>query len=219
VNKSFWIERWSKNEIGFHQSAVNQYLQSHWPRLGVAKGATVFVPLCGKSLDMIWLREQGYLVVGVEVARVAVREFFSEHKLKSQISVEPFFERWEAEGFTVLAGDLLEFSREDLPRIDAVFDRASLIAFPPDMRPRYVEKMRALVPRTATTLLVSLTYPQAEMKGPPFSVDEAEVRRLYSNQKIEKLFDEDVLSRPENARFQERGITQMSEQVYRISHA
>lgn len=210
----FWLERWAKHEIGFHQAEINPYLQRYWPHTAIPRGATVFVPLCGKSLDMRWLCEQSYRVLGVELARDAIKEFFDEQKLEARVSQEGPLERWQADSYTLLCGDFFALTTRDLQDVSAVFDRASLIALPPDMREQYAAKMKAIVPSAASTLLVALTYPQHEMRGPPHSVPEDEVRRLYADRQIEKLADLDVLDQPENARFKQRGVTKATEQVY-----
>jgi thiopurine S-methyltransferase len=216
MDAAFWIERWEKQQTGFHQQKVNPYLNVHWASLNIPAGGAVFVPLCGKSLDMQWLRAQGHTVVGVELSRKAVEEYFSEQQIEPRVTPGERCELWESPGYRLMCGDFFALDANDLKDVQGVFDRASLIAFPPGMRQRYVEKLSAIVPSQAPTLLVSLTYPQHLMSGPPFSVREDEVRRLYAASRIEKLQDQDVLSLAENARFKERGVDQMSEQVYRI---
>jgi thiopurine S-methyltransferase len=216
MDTSFWVERWHKKQIGFHQSEINPYLQAHWARLGVTGGA-VFVPLCGKSRDMQWLQANGHTVIGVEVSQQAVSDFFLEQQIEPRVTQASRFELWEAPGYQLLCGDFFALHAEDLHAVTAVFDRAALIALPIELRQRYVEKLRAVLPEQAATLLIALTYPQQQMNGPPFPVDEAEVRSLYAAYKVDKLQDEDVLVQPENARFKERGVQHLSEQVYRIS--
>ena len=216
MDTSFWIERWQRKQIGFHQPDINPYLQAHWSQLGVTNGS-VFVPLCGKSRDMQWLHSLGHAVIGVEVSRQAVSEFFAELQIEPQVTQASRFELWQAPGYQLLCGDFFALQPEDLQVVNAVFDRAALIALPSELRQRYIEKLRAVLPTRVSTLLVAMTYPQQQMSGPPFAVDEAEVRSLYAPYKVDKLEDVDVLVQPENARFKERGVKSMSEQVYRIS--
>jgi thiopurine S-methyltransferase len=216
MDAAFWIERWARQQIGFHQQHINPYLQAHWASLDVPPGSAVFVPLCGKSLDMQWLRAQGHTVIGVELSRTAVREFFIEQHIEPQVTLDGRFECWETPGYRLLCGDFFALDASDLKDAMGVFDRAALIAFPAELRERYVKHMLALVPMRAPTLLVAMTYPQQQMSGPPFSVGETEVRRLYASCHIEKLQDEDVISLGENARLRERGVDQISEQAYLI---
>lgn len=216
MDPEFWLQRWEKQQTGFHQQSINPYLEAYWRELAVAGGAPVFVPMCGKSRDMQWLRDRGHPVIGVEIARIAVRDFFQELSITPRVMQVGSLERWEAQGYTLWCGDLFELKAAQLAGVTAVFDRASLIALPAQMRPRYASHMADIVPRSAATLLVSLTYPQREMEGPPFCVDEAEVRALHAQYRVDRLADVDVLSHPENQRFLERGLTAMSEQVYRL---
>jgi thiopurine S-methyltransferase len=218
MDTNFWIERWEQEQIGFHQPGVNAWLQKHWRDIGVTAGSVVFVPLCGKSLDMVWLRERGHTIIGIELSRRAVRDFFAGLQLEPRIAAEARFEVWEAPGYRLLCGDYFALQASDLDGVCGVFDRAALNAFPPEMRARYVAKLREVVPPQAYTLLVTMTYPQPQMSGPPFSVSEAEVRQLYGGfYHVDKLQDQDVLALAENVRFRERGMGEMSEQVYRIS--
>ncbi len=179
MKHEFWLERWEQNQIGFHQSEINQYLTSHWAELGLPEGARVFVPLCGKSLDMLWLRQQGYLVLGSELSAKAVEAFFSENDLPVTVAEEPPFTRYATEGVEILAGDFFALTQAELGEVRAVYDRASLIALPPAMRKDYAQQMSSLLPGGAHVLLVTMEYPPETLEGPPFSVTDEEVHSLY----------------------------------------
>lgn len=212
---AFWHERWKQNEIGFHQETFNSHLQEFWPSLGLPAAGRVFVPLCGKSRDLLWLRAQGHSVVGVEVSPIAVSDFFQENRLTTTVTRHESFEAWEADGLTILCGDFFALTPDWFTDVQAVFDRASLIALPPDMRPRYAAHLTGLLPPGARILLVTMEYPAGGMQGPPFSVDESEVRTLYAKHfRVTSLLRQDILT--ENPRFRERGLTALHEHVYRL---
>ncbi|MDE2387962.1 MAG: thiopurine S-methyltransferase, partial [Betaproteobacteria bacterium] len=84
MQKEYWQERWNRNDTGFHQTEINPYLREFWQRLQLSPASTVLVPLCGKSLDMLWLRQQGHAVLGVELSTIAAQAFFTENKLAPQ---------------------------------------------------------------------------------------------------------------------------------------
>lgn len=215
MKPDFWLERWEQNRIGFHQPEVNELLRAHWADLGVAPPVEVFVPLCGKSRDMLWLRERGHSILGVELARIAVRDFFAENHLTPKISAQPPFERWEAQGITLLGGDFFDLTAADVARAGAVYDRASLIALPKEMRGRYVDKLADILPPGIEMLLVTLDYPEGEIEGPPFSVTETEVRALYAERfRVERLAAQEALGA--NTLLQARGLSRLTEQAYRI---
>jgi thiopurine S-methyltransferase len=215
MEQDFWLQRWQKREIGFHQDAINTYLQHYWPQLQLAKDSQVFVPLCGKSLDMCWLREQGFQVLGVELSEVAIKAFFAENNLQPEVIDEGAFKRWQVDGLTILQGDLFQLTAAHLQSCTAVFDRASLIALPIAMREQYAQQIIKLLPHSQI-LMITLDYPQHEMSGPPFSVEKEEVKRLYqSHYSVEALLSIDILS--ESPRFQEKGVTRFMENVYRIT--
>lgn len=216
MDNQFWIDRWSRKEIGFHQRGINGYLQRYWPSLTVPSAASVFVPLCGKSLDMHWLHERGHSVIGVEVAREAVVDFFKEWEVDAQVTQSGRFERWHAGRITLLCGDFFDLTPADLADVRAVFDRAALIALPPSLRQAYAKKMLEVLPPGTEMLLVTADYPQQEMSGPPFAVTDAEVRKLFADCNIQLLDDVDVTELPDNARFRQRGLSRLVERIYRL---
>jgi thiopurine S-methyltransferase len=216
MDRDFWHERWQHNEIGFHQQEINAHLQDHWGQLAVPAGGLVLVPLCGKSRDLLWLRARGHAVLGVEISPIAVRDFFIENVLTPQVTRQGAFERYEADGLVVLCGDFFDLTPELVQAVAGVYDRASLIALPPELRTRYAEHSAAILPAAAGTLLVTMEYPQNEMSGPPFAVREDEVRRLYETRyTVTRLFTKDILA--ENPRFRERGLHALMEKVYRLA--
>jgi len=212
----FWRGRWQRGEIGWHQPQINPHLQEHWHRVHAPAGCRVLVPLCGKTLDMLWLAGQGHRVLGVEISEIAVAAFFDENGLEPRRERSGAFERWAQDEIVILQGDFFALDRAQVADVGAVFDRASLVALPPDMRPRYVEHLRSILPRPLPTLLITLEYDQGVMQGPPFAVYEDEVRALYgSDQSVELIATHDVLA--DSPRFRERGLERLLERVYRIA--
>jgi thiopurine S-methyltransferase len=191
MEPSFWHDRWQTNNIsGFNLPSPNPALMRHWPVLGIPAGARVFVPLCGKSVDLPWLASQGYRVLGAELSPLAVGQFFEELGVTPSVREAGPLKAYEAKGITIFAGDLFELTPALLGPIDAIYDRASMVALPPAMRERYVAQLLALgggVPQ----LLITYTYDTRVMDGPPFSVPSAEIEKHYSGRyKVEQLSSE-----------------------------
>jgi thiopurine S-methyltransferase len=182
MQAEFWHERWSTNQIGFHESVENPLLVAHFAALGIAKPARVFLPLCGKTLDIDWLLARGYHVAGAELSQVAVEALFERLKLPPNIErpsgTTGDITRWSSPGLDIFVGDIFALAAESLGCVDAVYDRAALIALPPDMRVRYAAHLDAIT-QGAPQLLITLDYDQKQMAGPPFAVSDAEVRTLY----------------------------------------
>lgn len=177
MEHDFWHQRWQEGRIGFHQHQVNDWLKRYWPKLQLAPGARVLVPLCGKSLDMLWLREQGHEVLGVELSDIACRDFFLEQGVEvTPIAVDNYHRR-ERDGITLLTADLFELPWEVFRGVGAVYDRAGLVALPPALRRRYAQRLCQRIASGATMLLVTLEF--AGENGPPFAVLENEVRELF----------------------------------------
>lgn len=216
MNKGFWLERWEREEIGFHQDEVNSYLRQYWNELNTANNAEVFVPLCGKSSDMLWLNQQGHRVLGVEFSSLAVQAFFRENNLVPQCTTTGKFERYGVNGINILCGDFFDLHKNDLAKVNAVYDRASLIALPPEMRERYVSHLVGILPPATKILLITFDYPQHEMPGPPFAVSKSEVEALYSGRASVRLLAQlDVL--PQNPRFQIRGLSSLRENIFLLT--
>lgn len=179
MEPSFWHERWQRSEIGFHEGNANANLVQFWSSLSLQPDERVLVPLCGKSLDMLWLAGEGFKVMGIELSEVACAAFFGENGLTPRRFREGAFEVWDADEIRILQGNIFDLQREQVADIRGVYDRAALIALPPEMRARYVRHLAAILPDAARTLLVTIEFDQAKRPGPPFSVGEADVRQLY----------------------------------------
>lgn len=179
MEADFWHARWDAMEIGFHEGTANDLLVRHFPSLDLPEGARIFVPLCGKARDMTWLAAQGFEVVGVELSVKAVGQFFDEMDVAPEIAGHGELTRYSAGSVTIYAGDLFALDATTLSGMDAVYDRASLVAMPASMRDDYARQIRVLTP-DAKRLLITFAYDQSEMDGPPFSIDTAEVERLFA---------------------------------------
>lgn len=213
LDTAFWHQRWRDGRIGFHLDITNPNLSEWYRRLELVAGQRVFVPLCGKSLDLLWLEEQGLEVIGVEISELAVRSFFEENGLEPEVLSVNDHDRWHAGNITLLHADYFDLQPVDLGPVDAVYDRASLIALPPDMRVEYAEKMRELIPVDVPVLLITLDYPCHQMAGPPFPVSGDEVEELYGKHyRIESLASIDLLS--DEPHWREKGIEELTENIY-----
>ena len=213
MDPEFWHARWERDEIGFHKHAYNGHMTAFMHRLGLSPGAHVLVPLCGKSLDLLWLLEQGHAVTGIEINRRAVEAFFAENGLPCERDGPDGMARYRHANLTVWCTDFFDFDWAAIPAIDGVYDRASLVALPGPMRERYARVMLDRLPERAPMLLITLDYPQQEMQGPPFAVDRAEVERLYGGHwRIEEIHAEDCLA--DEPRMQARGLSRLHERVY-----
>lgn len=216
MHEDFWLERWKRNEIGFHQGDINPYLQRHWPALELAAGAQVLVPLCGKSLDMVWLAAQGLRVLGVELVEKAVQDFFAEQQLQPEISERGPFKVYRSGSLEIFCGDIFALGAADVADCQAIFDRAALIAFPPEMRERYAAHLSGILPSGCQGLLVTLDYDQSLKNGPPFAVGEDEVKRLMAaDWSLQVLEVQDVAT---TGKYPQRGLGRLDERVYRLAH-
>ena len=215
MKAEFWEQRWREGQIGFHQDEVTPLLLQYWSELALPVGSKVFVPLAGKTLDMMWLAAQGYRVLGVELSQVAVEQFFVEQGLVPTLHESQYGVHHLVKGIELICGDAFALDADLLSDCAGVFDRAALIALPPELRRRYATELYARLPEGCRGLMITLEYPQHEKEGPPFSVDEDEVRTLYeADWRIERLQRRDILAA--QPVFVAEGVTRLATSVYRL---
>jgi thiopurine S-methyltransferase len=179
LEHSFWHHKWEHNDIGFHQKTANALLVAHLPVLGLADGQRVFVPLCGKTLDIRWLLSQEYRVAGAELSRLAVDQLFAELEcVPTVVEIGPLL-HYSAPSLDIFVGDIFDLTRELLGPVDAVYDRAALVALPPELRDRYTAHLRVITD-TAPQIAIVFEYDQSRADGPPFSISDAEIARHYA---------------------------------------
>jgi len=244
MNADFWRKRWSEGQIGWHRQSVNPQLEKWWPQLEIPAAAPVLMPLAGKSLDVHWLLDQAHSVLAVELSEIAIAEFFAEADLQPGVDQVGQFERSTAHALRFLKGDIFDldahcmqdFRQQQKPKNPptddsqqpwAWYDRAALVALPPETRPRYMQHLAQLLPPLSLGLLLSFEYPQHETDGPPFAVEEVEVRRLCDGLFECELLEREVLLDPQQPpsaeellvkpnRYVEKGLTRAAETIYRL---
>lgn len=180
MEADFWHQRWQKGEIAFHEGQVNRLLAEHLHDLNLPVGSRVFLPLCGKTRDIAWLLEQGFQVVGAELSELAVKELFADLKLKAHVTQNEKYLHYQAAQIDILVGNIFHLTAADIGIVDAIFDRAALVALPEHMRSDYARQLIRLG-KTAPQLMITYEYAQHEMPGPPFAVPSAEVKQHYAS--------------------------------------
>ncbi|PCJ99064.1 MAG: thiopurine S-methyltransferase [Zetaproteobacteria bacterium] len=180
METSFWHQRWKDHNIGFHQDDANHQLVKYFSALCLKEGGRIFVPLCGKTLDIAWLLSKGYRVAGAELSKTAIEQLFTELKIDPSISTVGKLEHYSAENIDIFVGDIFNLSQNILGTINATYDRAALVALPKDMRKRYSTHLMEIT-NNAPQLLLCFEYNQSKMDGPPFSINNAEVNQHYGD--------------------------------------
>ncbi|KEQ18370.1 thiopurine S-methyltransferase [Endozoicomonas numazuensis] len=213
MNNPDWVTRWKEGRIGFHRPEFNESLLKFWPQLDVSQTQSVLVPLCGKSLDMIWLRQQGLEVVGTELVEMAVASFYQEQNLQPEVKDFQTYRHWQADDIHILEGDFFALPENSL-QSPVFYDRAALIAVPSAMRKQYVDQLLRAAPNLQEGLLITVEYDQDLVQGPPFSVEEDEVRTLFSPWfEVIKL---DAHSSFASTSLKEKGVNELVEVVYKL---
>ncbi len=211
-----WLDRWQMSQIGFHQSEVNCYLRRYLNQFNLNPGDRIFLPLCGKSHDIAWLAEQGYEVIGIELASIAIEAFFNEFELQYQQFESDRFILRKSGNIMLLEGDYFDLQAEDIEGCRLVFDRAALIAIDEANRARYCRHLRDITAPGTDMLLVTLDYDQSVMSGPPFAVSQQEVLQHYQpDYQIDFLEQQDVVD--EQPHWREKGLSVLLETACRLS--
>ena len=189
MDSEFWQQRWQEGRIGFHKSDVNPELIKYFSNIALPVGSQVLVPLCGKSIDMVWLACTGYDVVGIELVESAVQAFFAEQNITPTITeltsaadrstLKRYQGQLAGQTITLWAADIFALSAIDIDAINAIYDRAALIALPANMRADYSRHIVKLS-NNAPQLLITLNYDQSKKDGPPFSINHEQLLQYYS---------------------------------------
>jgi thiopurine S-methyltransferase len=192
MDAHFWHQRWEENNTFWHQNEANPRLTANLSRLSIAKGGRIFLPLCGKTLDIPWLLSRGYRVVGAELSKIAIEQLFAGLGVKPKISGLGKLDLYSAENLDIYIGDFFDLSLKSLGAVDAIYDRAALVALPSTMRERYSAHLMDITGK-AQQLLICWEYDQSLMEGPPFSIGGDEVKRHYGkNYNITLIESKDV---------------------------
>ncbi len=146
MDRKFWVDRWKRNQIGFHQVNYNVWLTKYWGDLELPASSPVFVPMCGKSLDMRWLEQQGHLVRGIDLAGIALEAYFDEGNETFERTAQGAIARYEGSKSVLFCGDFFELSAEHLNGVEGTFDRGALVALPQGRRVSYVDHMLRVLP-------------------------------------------------------------------------
>lgn len=194
---------------------VTPLLTKYWPSLELPIGSRVLVPLCGKSLDMVWLAAQGYQVLGVELAPVAVEQFFEEQGLKPEQHDSAIGRHYVAGQIEIICGDIFDLAPPTLASCGAAYDRGALVALPPAMRIRYVNHVYRQLEPAYRGMLLTLEYDQSAMEGPPFSVPGMEVQSLFSEHTRASVLDRmDIIDK--EPKFAQRGLKSLDSVAWRL---
>lgn len=217
-NIQHWLDAWKNGRTGFHLSEVNQFLKQFMPPAPHNNiRPHVLVPLCGKSLDIIWLASQGYNVIGIEASQIAVETFFEENELKPEITPLGEHTLFTSKNITVILGDFFTLNPKDVPACNTYYDRAALIALPESLRKPYAEQVQRLLTPGASGLLISMVYEHKKGTGPPFSLTRFDLKKLFLNANIKTLLIEPVIKMPNS--LLNAGIHHATEYIHLIDLA
>lgn len=182
-----WQELWDTGNILWHMNDVNKDLLKYADRLfDKQTNLRVFVPMCGKSVDMKWLALQGHTVIGVELIESSIWEFFEEQNLEYTVStVEPqqikVYKAKEME-ISIFCCDILIINKDAIGAVDAIWDRGGLIAINKSDRERYAQVMLSVMSPRCRYLLETLEYDPLLYGGPPHHTTQEIVRKLFGAQ-------------------------------------
>jgi thiopurine S-methyltransferase len=178
MDAHFWHNKWQNNQIAFHRSSPNPLLVAHFDALSLTKDSVIFIPLCGKTLDIAWLLSKGYRIVGAELVESAIEQLFTELAMTPKIAVIGEIKHYSAQNIDIYVGDIFAVTQTLLGPIDAIYDRAALVALPNEIRRQYTAHLMKIT-QQAPQLLIAYHYDQQLVQGPPFSISAQEVHHHY----------------------------------------
>lgn len=187
MDSDFWINKWQNGDTRFHQSQFHSLLVKCGDKI---KTGTILVPLCGKSLDMLYLASKGHSVIGVELSPIACRDFFAEAQIEYTTTSIEHFTVFKSDRITLWCGDFFKLPQDVWDKVTGLYDRAALIALPENVRRAYAAEITKRSSKQLEILLIAIEYLKDSLQGPPFSVDEYELNEIYTSFNIQKLFFE-----------------------------
>lgn len=216
--KQFWLDLWYEGRTSFHKDIVNADLKTYYSSLELPAAATVLVPLCGKSLDMLWLVEQGAHVIGIELSELAVLQFASENHLNMTKKACGAAINYSTGSISIWVADIFTFPAAFIDQVDAIYDRAALIALPPKLRTIYVQSCLQWLKKDGKIFLKTMSYDQMQMEGPPFSVTDSEVQMLYRGCHTPQCINETTRQINEDDPLYARGLRGSTDHIWLIQH-
>lgn len=209
MQPDFWHSKWEKREIAFHEGSPNKLLTKHFDSMQLDPKSRIFVPLCGKTRDIGWFLERGHRVAGAELNESAVKELFEELDVTPKVTARGPLKHYSADELEVFVGNVFDLSSEYLGAVDAVYDRAAMVALPQDMRARYAAHLVRLT-HSAPQFVITFSYDQSKMSGPPFSVPHDELEGNYTEHyRLEILESREIEGGL-------KGVVQATETVHRL---
>jgi len=170
-----WNQRWVDKRTGWHRGEVNPTLEKYFPS---SEKPTCFFPLCGKTLDMIWVAQKGCQVRGAEFSQLAIDQFFEENKIANK-EENAFIQSTESSfDIALKQGDFFEYP--DNQKFELIFDRGSMVAVNPKDREKYAQKIKTLLKSDGKVLLSAISRDEEHLKnGPPFHLTVDDVKNAY----------------------------------------
>lgn len=214
---NFWEARWLNGQTGWHNKTVNEHLQRHQSVLMTVDNPTVLVPLCGKSLDLAWLKSLGSTVIGVDLVRKPLEDFFTEQGIIPTIEKYNGIEAFKVHRQTLLHANIFDVNSETIGLVDAIYDRAALVALPPEQREAYAEHCWSLLKPGGSILLLTYDAPVAEDKGPPFPVRRGVIEQLFTKATECIQIDEIILTKENSERLRKRDLEWSRSDIWKIT--
>jgi thiopurine S-methyltransferase len=214
--KQFWLELWQQGRTAFHKDFVNPDLERYWSSFNLSPPATVLLPLCGKSQDILWLAEQGFQVIGIELSELALLQFAEENNLSMSKKTHGEAINYSTPEISIWIADIFSLNIDSIPPVDAIYDRAALIALPKKLRPDYVRRCLQWLKPDGKIFLKTMSYDEVQLCGPPYSVTASEVKVLYKERETLICLSERRTEVDAVDPLYERGLQLRSDYIWQI---
>ncbi len=213
--KTFWVERWKNKDTGFHLCDIHPDLQAYFGRLSLKESDTVFIPLCGKTLDIHFFLQAKCKIIAVEMVELAVQQLFENLQINPQVSAWKHGKCYQSKNLTVYVGNVFDLSDEQLNSVNIVYDRAAFIALPYNLHAPYSRLIKEIA-NPDKQMLITVEFDASKLQGPPFLLLPDNIKQYYGNQyQIELLHQEETINNEPN--FQEKGLTSLMRKTYLLS--
>lgn len=202
----YWQQRYDTGDTYWMHTEAAAMLVKYYSRLNPeGQARKMLIPLCGKTLDLEWLSNQGVpLVVGVDCLLSVLKEVCARSNrtwTTKSVSGEggsdfTLLERSDGK-MKLFSGDILQFSPEVEGTFDAMWERGSLIILPPKDVKKYVKLLKRLLIPGGRILLESIEFDKDAidpsttdfMPFPPFPYFLKDIKSLFEAERSVEFFE------------------------------
>lgn len=177
-----WKECWNTPNVEFHNPQLNELFVKYHQRMLTRPGMRIFVPLCGKAVEMKWLVDHGHKVVGLEAAPVPCKAFFEENGIPYNVKEMKGIhgEKYESldHNIVIYSCDFFLFTADICGEFDGIWDSGGLNSMDVEDREAYIRRIRTLMGKGCVNLTEFVNFDKS-MVDITWSMTKEELQKVF----------------------------------------